>query len=233
MIYEILTVMRKELRELFGDPYARRGALVQASVLVVALGILLPWSSPGAWIAADPKAVLFFLLFPGMVSSTVAADGFAGEQERKTLETLLATPLSDRGILFGKAAAAFVMGAGMGIVGFIAAVVSVSVAGAGAFIPAPVVVLGALFGAAASAAVLTAISILVSLRIPVARSAQQTTSILAGLVFAGVSMTWSSLGLVLTWRSLVATELTLAVLALLLLELARARFRRERFFDRR
>ena len=39
--------------------------------------------------------VPFFLLLPIMTGSIVAADSFAGEKERKTLEALLHTPLSD------------------------------------------------------------------------------------------------------------------------------------------
>ena len=37
----------------------------------------------------------FFLMIPIMTGSVVAADSFAGEKERKTLEALLHTPLSD------------------------------------------------------------------------------------------------------------------------------------------
>ncbi|MCL4252366.1 MAG: ABC transporter permease subunit [Anaerolineae bacterium] len=39
--------------------------------------------------------VPFFLMLPVMTGSIVAADSFAGEKERKTLEALLHTPLSD------------------------------------------------------------------------------------------------------------------------------------------
>ncbi|MDX2074969.1 MAG: ABC transporter permease subunit [bacterium] len=39
--------------------------------------------------------VPFFLMLPVMTGSIVAADSFAGEKERKTLEALLYTPLSD------------------------------------------------------------------------------------------------------------------------------------------
>ena len=37
----------------------------------------------------------FFLIIPVMSSSVIAADSFAGEKERNTLEALLATPLTD------------------------------------------------------------------------------------------------------------------------------------------
>ena len=44
----------------------------------------------------------FFLIIPLMASSVIASDSFAGEKERRTIEALLATPLSDSELLLGK-----------------------------------------------------------------------------------------------------------------------------------
>jgi ABC-2 type transport system permease protein len=44
----------------------------------------------------------FFLLFPLMAASMIAADSFAGEKERKTLEALLYTPTTDRELFIAK-----------------------------------------------------------------------------------------------------------------------------------
>ena len=44
----------------------------------------------------------FFLIIPLMASSVIASDSFAGEKERKTIEALLATPISDGELFFGK-----------------------------------------------------------------------------------------------------------------------------------
>jgi ABC-2 type transport system permease protein len=44
----------------------------------------------------------FTLLVPLLVSSIISSDSFAGEKERKTIEGLLATPLSDTELLVGK-----------------------------------------------------------------------------------------------------------------------------------
>jgi ABC-2 type transport system permease protein len=49
----------------------------------------------------------FFLLVPVMVSTVIAANSFAGEKERRTLEGLLYTPVSDSELVVGKIAAAF------------------------------------------------------------------------------------------------------------------------------
>lgn len=50
----------------------------------------------------------FFLIIPLMASSVIASDSFAGEKERKTIEALLATPISDSELLFGKMLVSFV-----------------------------------------------------------------------------------------------------------------------------
>ena len=50
----------------------------------------------------------FTLLVPLLVSSIISSDSFAGEKERKTIEGLLATPLSDSELLVGKILAAFI-----------------------------------------------------------------------------------------------------------------------------
>lgn len=47
-----------------------------------------------------------FLILPLMFSSIIAAESFAGEKERKTLEGLLYTPASDKELFLGKALAA-------------------------------------------------------------------------------------------------------------------------------
>lgn len=49
-----------------------------------------------------------FLILPIMVSASIAAESFAGERERKTLEALLYTPASDSELFLGKALAAFI-----------------------------------------------------------------------------------------------------------------------------
>ncbi len=61
----------------------------------------------------------FFLIIPVMSSSVIAADSFAGEKERNTLEALLATPLTDAELLLGKILVSFIPGMGVTIFGFL------------------------------------------------------------------------------------------------------------------
>lgn len=60
-----------------------------------------------------------YLILPLMASSVVAADSFAGEKERKTLESLVYTPTTDRELLFAKVLGAWIPGAMVGLGGFV------------------------------------------------------------------------------------------------------------------
>jgi ABC-type Na+ efflux pump permease subunit len=60
-----------------------------------------------------------YLIVPMMVSSVFAADSFAGEKERKTLEALLHTPLSDTELIVGKLLAAWLPAVAVAVVGFL------------------------------------------------------------------------------------------------------------------
>jgi ABC-type Na+ efflux pump permease subunit len=60
-----------------------------------------------------------YLIVPLMVASVIAADSFAGEKERKTLEALLYTPTTDREILLGKMLGAWLPAVAIAWIGFV------------------------------------------------------------------------------------------------------------------
>ena len=60
-----------------------------------------------------------FLIMPLMFASTIAAESFAGERERKTIEALLYTPASDADLFMGKLTAAAVPSIGITWVSFL------------------------------------------------------------------------------------------------------------------
>ncbi len=60
-----------------------------------------------------------FLIVPLMVSAVLAADAFAGEKERKTLESLLHMPLSDRELFVAKLLTAYVPAVLLSWIGFV------------------------------------------------------------------------------------------------------------------
>jgi ABC-2 type transport system permease protein len=59
-----------------------------------------------------------FLIVPLMVSAVLAADAFAGEKERKTLEALLYLPISDRELFIAKLLGAFIPAVLVSWIGF-------------------------------------------------------------------------------------------------------------------
>lgn len=61
-----------------------------------------------------------FLVVPLMVSAVLAADAFAGEKERRTLESLLHLPVSDRDLFVAKLLGAFLPAMVVSWVGFVA-----------------------------------------------------------------------------------------------------------------
>ncbi len=60
-----------------------------------------------------------FLILPLMTASVIAADSFAGEKERKTLEALLYTPATDRELFVAKLLSAWLPAVGVSLLGFI------------------------------------------------------------------------------------------------------------------
>jgi ABC-2 type transport system permease protein len=69
-----------------------------------------------------------FLLIPAMVSSAIAADSFAGEKERKTLEALLYTPTTDRELFTAKLLSGWLAAVAVALVGFVLYAVMANVA---------------------------------------------------------------------------------------------------------
>lgn len=69
----------------------------------------------------------FFLVIPIMSSSAVAANSFVGEKERKTLESLLLSPVDMQSLFIGKVLSAFLPAMLITIVMFIFFGISVSV----------------------------------------------------------------------------------------------------------
>jgi ABC-type Na+ efflux pump permease subunit len=60
-----------------------------------------------------------FLIVPLMISAVLAADAFAGEKERKTLESLLHLPMADRDLFLAKLAGAFIPALAVSWIGFV------------------------------------------------------------------------------------------------------------------
>lgn len=77
-------------------------ALIRPLLLIGILGIVLPWRLGQQWLDLASAAMGLVLFIPLIVIISFVGDAIAGERERHTLETLLASRVSDRAILLGK-----------------------------------------------------------------------------------------------------------------------------------
>ncbi len=70
-----------------------------------------------------------FLILPLMVSSVLAADSFAGEKERKTIEALLYSPITDRDLFTAKLLGPWSAAVVLGLLSFVLYTLMVDLAG--------------------------------------------------------------------------------------------------------
>jgi ABC-2 type transport system permease protein len=129
------------------------------------------WPTIG-FLCVGVVAIAAFMGFLGPMPTI--ADAFAGERERHTLETLLAGPISDRAILWGKMAAQYaVVGAHVLLVSVAAGLTSAILLGG----PGLLVLLAGLFAGGLAACLtssfIVGLGILLSLRAPTVKKAQE------------------------------------------------------------
>ncbi len=173
MLNDMLTVLRKELFEILMPDGRFHGGARNVLVLIGIAGLLFPLQTGATWMTS--WFTVYSACFPAILLLNYAADTFAGERERHTLETLLATRLPNAAILLGKLLAITLYGWGVILAGQAVAVVAVSLAfGHGRllfFAPgilAAIVSIGLLLPL-----LLTTVAILVSMTAPTARAAGQ------------------------------------------------------------
>ena len=229
---DLLIVLQKELLELFGDWHSFYGSLIQTGILVVLCGIVVPADSAGLW--ADPTQIAaLYSIFPSVLAATFAADSFAGERERKTLETLLATPLGDHAILLGKTLAAVflaLLGSGLamsaGVLTF-----NLKFRQSALFFPSAETLAAVLGGALGFSLITASAANFISMRIPVARSAQQMASMLTVVLVSILIFILKRLHVTLDWASYLRVDGGLMAVGLLALAAGLRMFRRDRVFD--
>jgi ABC-2 type transport system permease protein len=122
-----------------------------------------------------------YLIIPMMVSSVLAADSFAGEKERKTLEVLLYSPTSDAELMIAKLLAAWLPGVMVGIGSFVCYGLVVNLAGwgvmGGFFFPNPMWLLLAFWVGPAVAGLGLGVTVLASARVNTFQEAYQLGSL--------------------------------------------------------
>jgi ABC-2 type transport system permease protein len=97
---DLWTMIWKEWKDFLWS--GGRSDLLRPLLNIAVLGIILPLSFSQGWINLDPAPVLIVLFTPFMFVILIISDAIAGERERHTLETLLASRISDRAILLSK-----------------------------------------------------------------------------------------------------------------------------------
>jgi ABC-2 type transport system permease protein len=114
MITDILTVMWKDRKGLMRQGGSRLRGAANQLLVVVMLAVMLPIQMGTDWFSHSLTLVAAFVI-PMLAVGITVPESFAGERERHTLETLLASRLPDRAILFGKLGLAIIYGWGMAV----------------------------------------------------------------------------------------------------------------------
>lgn len=229
---EVVIVAGKELRELFGRWRSPRATLLQTAVVFFLGGVFFPAFGPAPWSDLGAAATFYFVL-PSAMAGMAAADAFAGERERRTLETLLATPLSDAAIVVGKIATAVLFGVGVGAATLLSAIVVTNLAfpAQRPLLPPGWLAAGLLGGTAGSAFLVASCGVAISMRVLVARSAQQLTNLVSmviAVVVVGVAGRWNAAG---SPAALATLDGILGALGVLATVGAVATFGRDRLYD--
>ncbi len=231
---DLWTIMWKETTDLL----FKRGRLelLRPLIFIALLGIFLPLNTGLTWLSLPPNAVLIILYIPFIFILNYIADAIAGERERHTLETLLASRVSDRAILFGKVIVTVGYAWGIDLVSLVLGWVTVNLSsGQGKWqFYTPLDLLIAVLALSLLISFLAASGgVLVSLHAATVRQAQQTlllgTLVLGVVVFlASKAVPASVINSLTSYQLFLIVMIVLAVLDAALLTVAMISFQRSR-----
>lgn len=241
MTRDVRTVAWKEWKEYLQHEPGRRLGPLRAVAAVAAGGIFLGWQIDPAF-GHSPLTVLWTMFMAVMFVTSVIPDSFAGERERHTLETLLASRLPDRAIVLGKVTAATSYGVAMALAVLPAGVLSARLIHGSGGLPAvdPAVLLAAVLTSLLVALLIADIGVLLSLHAPTVRQANQRLGLVImalfmtpAIVISAVPRAWWEAALAAVrsagvLRVLTAAYLLLVLVNLVLLAAAMRRFHRGR-----
>ena len=231
---DLWTMLWKETKDLlFQGGWA---AFIRPGIIIAVMGIVLPLQMRSDWFTFSPIEVTLVIFISFFFILNFIGDAIAGEHERHTLETLLATRISDRSILLGKVIVTVGYAWAMVIISLLLGALVLNMTngtGAWAFYT-PVGLLFYLFVLSLLTSLLVASGgVLISLHSPTVRQAQQTL-ILCTLIFGvalGLGFKAAPASFFLSLSNNQILLLILAVLAILdaiLLGIALVSFKRER-----
>jgi len=236
MIDDILTVMWKERKGMFRYRGSRTRFLM-VLVTPVLMAIVFPLQAGPDWVERL-DSVFIAVFIPIILVSITIPDSFAGERERHTLGTLLASCLPDRAILFGKVAVSVAFAWAVTLVAILLGLVTVNVAHweGKLLLLTPTIALADLGLSFLLATLAAGAGVLISLRSATAQEAAQTMMavfLLPPMLLGMVLLVFSEqiLGLLATLdgtQILFIAIVVLAAVGLGLLMAAMARFQRAR-----
>lgn len=241
MISDMAVIVWKEWKEILLQRGSRRGGSLTMLLLLGIMGVFVPLQS-GREFLTEPTIILVWSWLPLLLCMSVIADAFAGERERHTLETLLASRLSDRAILFGKLAASVLYGWGQSTAGLLLGAVTINIAfpDGGLVFYDLGLFFGALVASLLASVLISALGVLVSLRAETVRQAYQRLSFgflaiwfipMLFLQFAPASMTQPILnalermdmGAIIPWAAGIVIAIDVALVVVCMLKFQRSR----------
>ena len=230
---DILTMLWKESKDVLFQGGWR--SLIRPLIVIGIMGIYLPLQLGPQWVALTPLAMLLLLWIPFFVIISFIGDAIAGERERHTLETLLASRMPDRAILLGKVIAIVLYAWGMGVLSLLLGLVLVDLfrtQGHWMFYPLDLFVDALVLILLASVLAASA-GVLISLKVATVRQAQQILSIgtivfVFGIVFVLQAIPANVVSSLSYSKFLLITMVFIALLDAILLGLSLISFQRSR-----
>jgi ABC-2 type transport system permease protein len=211
-------------------------ALIRPLILMAILGIVFPSRFGLSWLALTPIVVGIVVYFPFILVLSFVGDAIAGERERHTLETLLASRISDSAIVLGKIIVTTFYSWSTALLGLLLGLVVANLSkaqGNWQFYTHVDLLLEALGLSLLTSLLGVSVGVLISMRSPTVRQAQQVL-IVAMLVLVGGGAGLFTLLPADVIASLSESQLlliamaVLAVLDAILLGVSLVRFRRSR-----
>jgi ABC-2 type transport system permease protein len=241
LLRDISTVAWKDLKVSL-RANRRVGGVLYMLVWAALFSVGLPVAMGGSWLTS-PEVLFIWAWLPFYVMAPVIGGAIAGERELHTLETVLATRLSDRAILLGKIAAGALYGWAYALISIVCSPLVVAMAtGNPVRLYSPAVAVGgpliSLLGAVAGASM----GVLISVRATTNREAQDGISLaLMGLTipFAALRAGLQELGVPVAdillsvngWLLDLVFVAALGLVSLVVVCMARARFVRTRLLQ--
>lgn len=237
MITDILTIIWKEWKEIFAQ-YRKIDLYTLGRILALGIASVLPVIAGSDTWMSSPIVLMLSIWFPLLTISDIVGDTFAGERERHTLQTLLASRLSDSSILIGKIASISIFGLlnvfFMLAIGLIAAnIVSVET---GFTFYSPDILFGSLILGLLTSVATACTGVLISIKSPTVKQAQQTLG--SVFIFLVLSLFIAARSAPVDWKHvssdvfvsnlILYTSLILAIIDMGLFIIAKRMFKRER-----